>query len=148
MTSFAGWLLGCCILLALAACAPGRGGRADGDHSAALDRAPLATATPVATAAVYPTLTPHVYCADVPQSFLVVGERGRVTLNDDGRWLNLRAGPGTDNDVIAQLAPLQEFLVLDGARCADLTPGFRLIFAGRWGGSPRVMTGSIMRSRG
>ena len=79
---------------------------------------PAPTASPAPTAAAWPTLTPHIYCAGALESILVVGERGRVTLTADGKWLNLRAGPGTQYDVIAQMAPRHDFLVLDGARCA------------------------------
>ena len=71
----------------------------------------------MATAAVYATATPHVFCAGAPPSILIIGERGRVTRTDDGRWLNLRAGPGTANDVLAQLAPFEGFMVLDGVEC-------------------------------
>ena len=76
-----------------------------------------ATASPPPTAAAWPTLTPHIYCPGALESNLIVGERGRVTLTDDGKRLNLRAGPGTDFNIIAQMAPLEDFLVLAGARC-------------------------------
>ncbi len=133
MSSFVACLLGCCFFLALCACSPGAELEPTATTLLRLTAAPPETATPTATAAVYPTLTPHVYCEDVPESFLIVGERGRVTLTEDGRWLNLRAGPGTDNDVIAQLAPLEEFLVLDGARCSGPYAWFQIDFRGTVG---------------
>ena len=37
-------------------------------------------------------LTPHVFCDGTMESFLIVGERGRVTPTEDGKSLNLRAG--------------------------------------------------------
>lgn len=91
---------------------------------------PERTATSVPTAAVYPTLTPHVFCAGAMESFLIVGERGRVTLTEDGKWLNLREGPGTDFDVIGRLAPLETFLVLDGARCDGAYTWFQVDYRG------------------
>ena len=45
-----------------------------------------------------------------------MGERGRVTLTDDGKWLILvRAfDRASIIDVIGRMAPLEDFLVLDG----------------------------------
>jgi len=94
---------------------------------------PRRAATFAPTVAVYPTLTPHVFCAGTMESFLIVGERGRVTLTEDGRWLNLRAGPGTDFDVIGRMAPLEQFLVLDGARCAGPYTWFQVDYDGAQG---------------
>ncbi len=96
----------------LAACAAAP----DGTPALRLTLAPP-TAQPTATRAAWPTLTPHVFCAGVAESFLIVGERGRVTLTNEGQWLNLRAGPSTQFEVIAQLAPLESFMVLAGPRC-------------------------------
>ena len=100
---------------------------------------PEPTATPtqfvpfVATAALHPTLTPHIFCDGALESYLIVGERGRVTLTEDGKSLNLRAGPSTDFDVIGRLAPLEGFLVLDGARCAGLYTWFQVDVGGTVG---------------
>lgn len=125
-------LLVCCLIVSLAACA-----RAPGLEPTATTvlrlTAERTAAAPVATAVVYPTLTPQLYCGGVTESLLVVGERGRVTLTEDGRWLNLRAGAGTDKDVIAQLAPLDDFMVLDGVRCAGPYAWFQIDFRGTVG---------------
>lgn len=119
------------IVLLLAAC--GRAPDAAPTVTAVLRLKPEPTATSAPTALVYPTLTPHVYCAGTMESFLIVGERGRVTLTDDGKWLNLRAGAGTDFDVIGRMAPLEGFLVLDGARCAGAYTWFQVEYRGEVG---------------
>lgn len=67
------------------------------------------------------------------ESFLIVGERGRVTLTEDGKSLNLRAGPGIEFDIIGRLAPLDGFLVLAGARCAGPYTWFQVDVGGRVG---------------
>ena len=92
-----------------------------------------ATPTAVATAAAWPTLTPHVFCEGAQESFLVVGERARVTLSEDGKWLNLRAGPGIEFDLVARMAPLEDFLVLDGARCGGPYTWFQVDYRGTVG---------------
>ena len=94
---------------------------------------PERTPKPAATTAVYPTLTPHVFCEGTMESFLIVGERGRVTLTEDGKWLNLRAGPGIDYDLVGRMAPLEDFLVLDGARCAGPYTWFQVDYRGTLG---------------
>ena len=91
-----------------------------------------ATTAP-ATAAIYPTLTPHIYCAGTMESFLIVGERGRVAPTEDGKWLNLRAGPGIDSELIGRMAPLEGFLVLDGARCDGAYTWFQVDYRGAVG---------------
>ena len=91
---------------------------------------PEPRATSIPTPVVYPTLTPHVYCAGTMESFLIVGERGRVTQTDDGKWLNLRAGPGINAELIGRMAPLEDFLVLDGARCEGAYTWFQVDYAG------------------
>ena len=58
---------------------------------------------------------------------------GGVTLNKEARWLNLGAGPGTEHDVIAQLAPLEDFLVLGGVVCAGPYTWYRIDFRGAVG---------------
>lgn len=118
-------------MLLLAACARAPAGPPT--VTAVLRLTPEPTATSAPTPAVYPTLTPHVYCAGTMESFLIVGERGRVALTDDGKWLNLRAGPGTDFDVIGRMAPLEDFLVLDGARCAGAYTWFQVDYRGEAG---------------
>ncbi|MDE2776620.1 MAG: SH3 domain-containing protein [Chloroflexota bacterium] len=94
---------------------------------------PRRAATFAPTAAAYPTLTPHVFCAGTMESFLIVGERGRVTLTEDGKWLNLRAGPGAAYDVIGRLAPLASFMVLDGARCDGAYTWYQVDYRGAVG---------------
>ena len=133
MRSFVAHLLCCCLLIALAACSSAPALEPSATAVLRLTAEPTATPTPVATAALHPTVTPHIPCDNVPVSFLIIGERGRVTLNEDGRWLNLRAGPGTENDVIAQLAPLEEFLVLDGVSCAGPYAWYQIDFRGSVG---------------
>ena len=122
-----------CLLMALAACSGAPALMPTATVVLRLTPEPRASATPLPTIAPLPTLTPHVYCEGVAESFLIVGERGRVTQNDDGRWLNLRAGPGTENDVIAQLAPLEDFLVLGGVVCAGPYAWYQIDFRGTVG---------------
>lgn len=125
-------ILAVCAVVALAACG---GAPVSTPGPTAVLRLTVETppAMPIATAAAWLTLTPHIYCAGVLESRLIVGERGRVTLTEDGKWLNLRAGPGTEHDVIAQLAPLEGFLVLDGARCAGPYAWYQVAFKGAVG---------------
>lgn len=89
-----------------------------------------ATVEPEATAALYPTLTPPVYCEGGLESRLILGERGRVAWTEDGRWLNLRASPGIESDLIGRMAPLADFLVLDGPRCAGSYTWFQVDYRG------------------
>ena len=99
-----------------------------------LTPAPSAAVTaPAATVAVYLTLTPYIYCPGTQESILIIGERARVTLTDDGQWLNLRAGPGIGSQLIAQMAPLEDFLVLDGGRCAGPYVWFQVDYRGTVG---------------
>ncbi len=119
------------LFIALAAC--GRASDITPTTVLRLTAEPAPTASPAPTAAAWPTLTPHIYCAGALESILVVGERGRVTLTEDGRWLNLRAGPGADNDVIAQLAPLEDFLVLGGVVCAGPYAWYQIDYLGTVG---------------
>ena len=123
------------IILLLAACTSAP--EAPPTVTAVLRLTPERTATsalsPSATAAIYPTLTPHVYCAGTMESFLIVGERGRVTLTEDGRWLNLRAGPGIDYELVGRMAPLANFLVLAGARCDGAYTWFQVEYRGTVG---------------
>lgn len=133
MRPFVRGLLALFLLMALAACAGAPALTPTATVVLRLTPEPRASATPLPTLAALPTLTPHVYCEGVAESFLIVGERGRVTLNEDGRWLNLRAGPGTANDVIAQLAPLEDFLVLGGVVCAGPYAWYQIDFRGTVG---------------
>jgi len=82
---------------------------------------PLATRTPQS----FEPFTP-IICSDAPQSRLIVLERGQVS--DNGEPLNLRAGPGTDFDVLDQLEPLDIFLILDGPVCAETYTWYRVEF--------------------
>ena len=125
--------LGLCLLIALAACTSAPALPPTATVVLRLTPEPRPTATPLPTLAPLPTLTPHIFCEGADESFLIVGERGRVTLNEDGRWLNLRAGPGTENDVIAQLAPLDDFLVLGGVVCAGPYAWYRIDYRGTVG---------------
>ena len=133
MRSFVTRLLVGCLIAALAACSRAPETEPTAATVLRLTAEPPPTATPRATAAAYPTVTPHIFCEGAPESFLIIGERGRVTLTEDGKWLNLRAGPGTENDVITQLAPLEEFLVLDGVRCDGPYAWYQIDFRGRVG---------------
>ena len=133
MRPFVRGALALCLLIALAACSSAPAPPPTATIVLRLTPEQRPTPTPLPTLAVRPTLTPHVFCEGVAESFLIVGERGRVTLNDDGRWLNLRAGPGTENQVIAQLAPLEDFLVLGGAVCAGPYAWYRIDFRGTVG---------------
>ena len=121
------------IVLGLAACARAPASTPTATTLLRLTPEPSPTATQVATLAVFPTLTPHIFCKNVQESILIVGERGRVTLTEDGRWLNLRAGPGTENDVIAQMAPLEDFLVLDGVTCGGPYAWYQVDYRGTVG---------------
>ena len=119
------------IILLLAACTSAP--EAPPEDTAVLRLTPARTATSMPTPAAYPTLTPHVYCAGTMESFLIVGERGRVTPTEDGKWLNLRAGPGIDYDLVGRMAPLADFLVLAGARCAGAYTWFQVDYRGTVG---------------
>ncbi len=56
-----------------------------------------------------------------------------MTRTEDERWLNLRAGPGTDNEVLARLAPLETFLVLDGVECNGPYAWYQINYRGQVG---------------
>ena len=123
----------CCLLVAMAGCASAPEIQPTPSPALPLTVEPPPTATPLPTAAAYATVTPHVYCPGALPSILIVGERGRVTRTDDGRWLNLRAGPGTDNDVLAQLGPLEGFMVLDGVECDGPYAWYQIDYGGTLG---------------
>lgn len=66
---------------------------------------------------VSPPPTPTLACPDAPPPRLIIGLRGRVTLNDD-RPLNVRERPGTGASVVGQIEPGSVFVVLEGATCS------------------------------
>jgi hypothetical protein len=55
-------------------------------------------------------------CPDAPPPRLILNERARV-LPDDPRPINLRGGPGTDNNTITSIPILEVFFVLNGPVC-------------------------------
>ncbi len=123
-----GILLGC-LLIWLSACR-------SGPQATPSATAPLPVTvepSPIATVVAWQTVTPHVFCEGAQESYLIVGERGRVTLIDDGKWLNLRAGPGIDFAIIARMAPLEDFLLLDGPRCGGPYTWFQVDYRGTVG---------------
>lgn len=85
----------------------------------------VAAATSVSTL-VLPTSAPFVMptplppgtpiCAAAPRTRLILNERARV-LPDDPRPINLRGGPGTDNNTITSIPILEVFFVLNGPVC-------------------------------
>ena len=121
------------IAVALAACARTPLAEPTATTLLRLTVTPPPTFTPSPTAAAWPTLTPHVFCEGALASRLIVGERGRVTLTEEGKWLNLRAGPGTEHDVLTQLAPLAGFLVLAGAECGGPYAWYQVEYRGTVG---------------
>lgn len=88
------------------------------------------TREPTATQGDFPTVTPHIYCEDAPESFLVIAERGRVTKTDGDETLNLRSGPGTDYEILVQIEPLETFYVLDGVQCSGGYAWFQIDYKG------------------
>ena len=96
-----------------------------------------ATATlddkPSVTPGDFPTVTPHIFCEDTPESQLIIGERGRVTKTDDDETLNLRSGPGIDYRILVQIEQLETFFVLDGIQCSDGYAWFQVNYEGRVG---------------
>jgi len=81
----------------------------------------------------YPTVTPHIYCEGVPETFLIIAERGQVTRTDGEETLNLRSGPGTDYDILVQMEPLESFYVVDGVQCNGGYAWFQVNYNGRIG---------------
>lgn len=80
---------------------------------------PTATATIVIVPVIpdEPILTPMAVCGSIaPQTRMIVREHGQV-LDDDLSPLNLRAAPGTDQEVLKQLEVYDVFMVLDGPQC-------------------------------
>ena len=130
MRTFVISLLCLCLLTGLAACARASEAAPTPTTVLRLTVEIPPSASPVATAAAWLTVTPHVFCDGALESLLIVGERGRVTLTEDGKWLNMRAGAGTEYDVVTQLAPLEGFLVLDGARCGGPYAWYQIDYRG------------------
>lgn len=64
-----------------------------------------------------PPPAPTLACPDAPPPRLIIGLRGRVTLNDD-RPLNVRERPGTGASIVGQIEPGSVFVVLEGATCS------------------------------
>ena len=121
-------LLFAAVLLAGAcADAPGR------DTPSTETRVFVATVATTLTLPVYPTLTPHQVCEGAPESRLILGERGRVRLTEDGKALNLRAGPGITHEILDQIEPLSVFLVGDESACSDGYSWFLITYRGQAG---------------
>jgi len=70
-------------------------------------------------------------CAAAPMNRLIVQERGRVT--DNGEKLNLRRGPGTDQQIIQRIDPGEIFMVLDGPTCAETYVWYQVDYQGAQG---------------
>ena len=111
-------------------------------------RVEVATVAATVALPVYPTLTPHHVCEGAPESRLILGERGRVRLTEDGKALNLRAGPGISHEILDQIEPLSVFLVGDEAACSDGYSWFLITYIRvRRAGLPRGTAQPIMPSR-
>lgn len=92
------------------------------------------TLEPTRTPGAFPSLTPHIFCEGSPESFLIVGERGRVTqTSDDDETLNLRSGPGTNYQILEQIEPLESFFVLEGPQCSENYTWFQINYKGNVG---------------
>ena len=64
---------------------------------------------------------------------MILGERGRVRLIEGGKALNLRAGPGIEQEILDQIEPLSVFLVGDERACADGYSWFLITYRGQAG---------------
>ncbi|GAB4511611.1 MAG: hypothetical protein OHK0046_09940 [Anaerolineae bacterium] len=83
---------------------------------------PLAI-TPFVQAAAAP---PTPACVNVPQTRLIVEERGMVS-DEDENVLNVRQEPGTEGTkILGVLEVYDTFLVREGPRCADGYAWFRV----------------------
>lgn len=112
-------------LLALAACMPTPVPSQTPSPEVESPTPPLVT--PTAGVTYMPTRTPFTTaplvtvpardCEGAPRSQLILYERGYVTEN--GRSLNLRAGPGTSFRVVDRMEPGEIFLVIDGPVCGS-----------------------------
>ena len=120
-------LSGTLLLAGACADAPGR------DTPSTETRVFVATVAATVALPVYPTLTPHHVCDGAPASRLILGERGRVRLTEDGKALNLRAGPGISHEILDQIEPLSVFLVGDESACSDGYSWFLITYIGEAG---------------
>lgn len=91
------------------------------------------TLEPTVTPGDFPTVTPHVFCEEAPESFLIIAERGRVTKTEGDDTLNLRSGPGTGYRIIEKIEQLELFFVLDGPQCNGGYTWFQINYNGREG---------------
>jgi hypothetical protein len=69
--------------------------------------------------------SPTPVCANAPLTRLIVRERARVAI-DDPRPLNVRVGPGTSFERLAQLPPQSVFYVLEGPQCSERYAWYRI----------------------
>jgi serine/threonine protein kinase len=93
-------------------------------------RTPRPTPTPTRTLAPTDTATPMVIsCPNTPTSRLYPGAEAFVRAQDE-RELNVRSGPGTDYERVAQLEPLTIFTVIEGPECEDGFAWFRIEYGG------------------
>ncbi|MEL6151773.1 MAG: SH3 domain-containing protein [Chloroflexota bacterium] len=98
----------------------------------------MATAPPSATPEPFtypPTVTaPPSACEEAPRpTRLILQERG-VVIEDDGadredERVNIREGPGTNNQVVGQLDIGDVFVVLDGPECSVQYAWFQIQFS-------------------
>ena len=103
------------------------------DAPSAANGVEVATVAATVALPVYPTLTPHHVCEGAPESRLILEERGRVRLTEDGKALNLRAGPGIEQEILDQIEPLSVFLVGDESACSDGYSWFLITYIGEAG---------------
>jgi hypothetical protein len=82
--------------------------------AAAVSTRILPTNVPFLIPTPLPPVTPK--CPDAPRPRLILNERARV-LPDDPRPVNLRGGPGTDNNTITSIPILEVLFVLNGPVC-------------------------------
>jgi Tol biopolymer transport system component len=85
----------------------------------------LPTATIAPTPEVQPTALPG--CETLLAVRLYPGARGKVS-EDDPELVNVREGPGTSFNRIAQVSPGQTFQVLDGPQCAEGFNWYHIIY--------------------
>lgn len=83
--------------------------------------------TPISAAQTTVESTPEPMCPGAPPTRLIPGERGRVSI-DDPRPLNIRSGPGTNNEVIGQIPARGIFFVIEGPRCSQRYAWYRISY--------------------
>jgi hypothetical protein len=91
------------------------------------------TLAPSTTPGDFPTVTPHIFCEESPESFLIIAERGQVTKGEGNETLNLRSGPGTEYRIIEKIEQLETFFVLEGPQCNGGYTWFQINYNGRTG---------------